>query len=67
MIGIGKSMIVKCLANESQRNLIIIKPSQVKSKWLGNSEQAIQKIMDFANQNTPCILFFDEVPYCTVS
>ena len=38
-----------------------IQGSELFSKWVGESEKAVQKIFRKARQVAPCIVFFDEI------
>ena len=59
--GTGKTMLAKAVATESKANFIWIKGPELISKWVGESEKAIRKIFDKARQNSPAIVFFDEI------
>jgi len=59
--GTGKTMLAKAVATESKANFIWIKGPELISKWVGESEKAIRKIFDKARQNSPAIIFFDEI------
>jgi transitional endoplasmic reticulum ATPase len=59
--GTGKTLLVKAVANQSSRNFISIKGVEIHSKWIGESERAVQEIFRKAKLTTPCIVFFDEI------
>ncbi|RLG13878.1 MAG: hypothetical protein DRN66_03340 [Candidatus Nanohalarchaeota archaeon] len=59
--GVGKTLLVKAIANESECNFISIKTSDILSKWLGESEKYIKDIFKKARQVNPCIIFIDEI------
>jgi transitional endoplasmic reticulum ATPase len=59
--GVGKSMLVKALANESGVNFILVNGPEVFTKWLGESEEAIREVFRLARQVAPAILFFDQL------
>ena len=59
--GSGKTLLVRALASESQRNFISVKGSEIHSKWVGESEKAIQETFRKARMSAPCIVFFDEI------
>ncbi|NIS07470.1 MAG: CDC48 family AAA ATPase [Candidatus Dadabacteria bacterium] len=59
--GTGKTLVVKAIANESGINFISVKGSEVLSKFVGESEQAVRELFKKAKQVSPCILFFDEI------
>ncbi|MEN6349653.1 MAG: CDC48 family AAA ATPase [Syntrophomonas sp.] len=58
--GVGKTLIVKALARESEINFISIKGPELISKYVGESERAVRELFFKAKQASPCILFFDE-------
>ena len=59
--GTGKTLLAKAVATESKANFIWIKGPELISKWVGESEKAIRKIFQKARQNSPTIIFFDEI------
>ncbi|MDD3364724.1 MAG: CDC48 family AAA ATPase [Syntrophomonas sp.] len=58
--GVGKTLIVKALAHESEINFVSIKGPELISKYVGESERAVRELFSKAKQASPCILFFDE-------
>ena len=59
--GTGKTLLVRAIASESSRNFIYVKGSEIHSKWVGESERAIQETFRKARMSAPCIVFFDEI------
>ena len=59
--GVGKTLLVKAVANESNANFISVKGPEVLSKWVGESEKAVREIFKKAKQVAPTIVFLDEV------
>jgi transitional endoplasmic reticulum ATPase len=59
--GVGKTLLAKAAATESQANFISVKGPEVMSKWVGESEKAIRMIFKKARQASPAIIFIDEV------
>ncbi|KAF9255173.1 AAA-domain-containing protein [Marasmius fiardii PR-910] len=59
--GTGKTMVCRALACESGARMLLIKPSDVYRKWLGESEQLANAIFKLAHRLAPCIVFIDEV------
>ena len=59
--GTGKTLVVKAIANGSGINFISVKGSEILSKFVGESEQAVREVFKKAKQVSPCLLFFDEI------
>ncbi len=59
--GTGKTLIARALAAEMGMKLITVDPALVFSKWVGESEKAIQQVCKKAKQAAPCVLFFDNL------
>ncbi|RZF47097.1 hypothetical protein LSTR_LSTR005175 [Laodelphax striatellus] len=59
--GCSKTMIAKALATESKLNFISIKGSELFSKWVGESEQAVRATFKRARSVAPSVVFFDEI------
>ncbi len=59
--GCGKTLISKATAGEIKANFIALGLHQILDMWIGNSEKNMHEVFEVARQNTPCILFFDEV------
>ncbi|MEO0457326.1 MAG: AAA family ATPase [Cyanobacteria bacterium P01_A01_bin.114] len=59
--GCGKTHLARATAGEIEANFISVEISDVLDMWLGNSEKNLHEIFEEARQNTPCVLFFDEV------
>jgi len=57
--GVGKTLLAKAAATESQANFISVKGPEVMSKWVGESEKAIRMIFKKARQASPSIVFID--------
>ncbi|KAI9182906.1 AAA+-type ATPase [Blastocladiella emersonii ATCC 22665] len=59
--GCSKTLVAKALANESQLNFLAVKGPELYSKWVGDSEKAINQIFRKARAAAPSIIFFDEI------
>uniref|UniRef100_A0A1B6KMP5 AAA+ ATPase domain-containing protein n=2 Tax=Graphocephala atropunctata TaxID=36148 RepID=A0A1B6KMP5_9HEMI len=59
--GCSKTMIAKALATESKLNFLSIKGSELFSKWVGESEKAVQSLFKKARAVAPSIVFLDEL------
>lgn len=58
--GCGKSLIAEAIANDSGVSFINVKASDIKSKWIGETEKNISRLFEEARSNQPCIIFIDE-------
>ncbi|KAI9888287.1 MAG: hypothetical protein M1814_000759 [Vezdaea aestivalis] len=59
--GCGKTLIAKAVANESGAQFIKVGGTQLLSKWVGDSEKAVNQIFTRAKASAPCVVFFDEI------
>jgi transitional endoplasmic reticulum ATPase len=59
--GVGKTLLAKAAATESQANFISVKGPEIMSKWVGESEKAVRVIFKKARQASPAIVFIDEI------
>ncbi|MDD1713287.1 MAG: CDC48 family AAA ATPase, partial [Methanoregulaceae archaeon] len=63
--GTGKTLIAKAVANESGAHFISIAGPEVISKYYGESEQRLREVFEEARQNSPSIIFIDELDSIT--
>ncbi len=59
--GTGKTLMAKAVANESDANFIHIQGPEVMSKFVGEAEKKIRKIFEQAQEDSPTIIFIDEI------
>jgi transitional endoplasmic reticulum ATPase len=59
--GTGKTLLAHALAGELGLTLLTVDLTSLLSKWVGESEKGLRDVFKRARQNSPCILFFDEV------
>lgn len=59
--GCGKTFIAKATAGEIDARFVSVGISDVLDMWIGNSEKNLAGIFGAARENTPCVLFFDEI------
>jgi len=59
--GTGKTMMAKAIAGEIAAAFFTVKPSEVMSKWVGDSEQNIQALFEEARSHEISIIFIDEI------
>ncbi|MEZ0229811.1 MAG: 26S protease regulatory subunit [Planctomycetota bacterium] len=59
--GTGKTMLARAVAGEIDAAFYTVKPSEIMSKWVGDSEGNIQKLFAEARKNERSIVFIDEI------
>ena len=59
--GCGKTLIARAVANESEAHFIVINGPEIMSKFYGESEQRLRSIFKDAEDNSPSIVFIDEL------
>jgi SpoVK/Ycf46/Vps4 family AAA+-type ATPase len=59
--GCGKTFLAKATAGEINAAFINVSLNDILDMWHGNSEKNLHNIFAKARQNTPCVIFFDEI------
>ncbi len=59
--GTGKTLIAKAIANETGAHFISINGPEIMSKFYGESEARLREVFQEAEQNSPSIVFIDEL------
>ncbi len=59
--GTGKTLLAKAVANESDAHFIAINGPEIMSKYVGGSEERLREIFEEAEENSPSIVFIDEL------
>jgi ATPase family protein associated with various cellular activities (AAA) len=59
--GNSKTVLIKSLCQDAEMNYIIVSASDIKSRYMGDSEKAVKDLFKRASQASPCILVFDEM------
>jgi SpoVK/Ycf46/Vps4 family AAA+-type ATPase len=59
-IGTGKTLLAQAVANECGATLFAVRPSDVLSKYQGESERYLRDLFDNAQRLRKAIIFFDE-------
>ncbi|AMD19931.1 HCL220Cp [Eremothecium sinecaudum] len=59
--GTGKTMLLRCVANESNAHTLIINGPSITSKYLGETEEKLRAIFDEAREFQPSIVLIDEL------
>ena len=59
--GTGKTLLAKAIASEADANFISISASEFVEVFVGAGAAKIRTLFDQARENTPCIIFIDEI------
>jgi transitional endoplasmic reticulum ATPase len=59
--GCGKTLLAKVVAHESQAHFLHVKGPELLREHTGQSETRLRELFTRARENTPCVLFFDEI------
>lgn len=59
--GVGKTLIARAVAHESEANFIVINGPEIMSKYYGESEKKLRSIFKKAEEQAPSIIFLDEI------
>ncbi len=59
--GCGKTYLARATAGEVDAGFIAVGINDVLDMYIGNSEAKLHGLFEYARENAPCVLFFDEV------
>jgi cell division protease FtsH len=59
--GTGKTLFAKAMASEIGAAVTIVSGPELKSKWVGESEDNLRQIFHKARQSAPSVIVFDEL------
>lgn len=59
--GCGKTHLARATAGEIDAGFLSVGITDVLEMWIGNSERNLHALFEQARDNSPCVLFFDEV------
>jgi len=59
--GTGKTLLAKAVANETSASFFSIAGPEIISKYYGESEQQLREIFEDAKEDSPSIIFIDEL------
>lgn len=59
--GTGKTLLAKAVANETQAHFLAVNAPALMSKFVGEAEERIRQVFKEAVENSPSIIFFDEI------
>ena len=59
--GTGKTLLAKAVASESDAHFIAINGPEIMSRYVGGSEENLREYFEEAEENSPSIIFIDEL------
>src|SRR3954468_23568731 len=59
--GTGKTLFAKAMASEVGAAVTVVSGPELKSKWVGESEEGLRQVFHRARQSAPSIIVFDEI------
>ncbi len=59
--GTGKTLLARAVAGETDAHFITISGPEIMSKFYGQSEENLRKVFEEAKENSPSIIFIDEL------
>ena len=59
--GTGKTLLAKAVAGETNANFVSLSGPEIMGKYYGESEERIREIFTQAEENSPSIIFIDEI------
>jgi transitional endoplasmic reticulum ATPase len=59
--GVGKTLLAKAVANETNAYFVAINGPEIMSKYYGESEARLREIFEEAKKSAPAIIFIDEI------
>lgn len=59
--GTGKTFFAKAIATSLQATLIVVSGPELKSKWVGESEENLRRVFRKARAAAPAVIVFDEI------
>ena len=59
--GTAKALLAKAVANEISATFMRVVGSELIKKYLGEGPKLVREIFQFAEENSPCIVFIDEI------
>lgn len=59
--GTGKTYFAKAIATAMQATVIVVSGPELKSRWVGESEENLRRVFRQARQAAPAVIIFDEI------
>ena len=59
--GTGKTLLARAVAHETQAKFLRVVGSELVQKYIGEGARLVRELFDLARENTPSIIFIDEI------
>uniref|UniRef100_H2ZNI4 AAA+ ATPase domain-containing protein n=1 Tax=Ciona savignyi TaxID=51511 RepID=H2ZNI4_CIOSA len=59
--GTGKSMLAKSVAGELNASMVVVRGTEIMSRYFGESEKQLLSVFNEARKRSPCIVVMDDV------
>lgn len=59
--GTGKTVLSKAMSKEVNMSMLVMRPENLLSKYVGESEKAVKRVFRIADNMAPVLLFMDEM------
>lgn len=59
--GTGKTVMTKAMSKELNMSVLVLRPENFMSKFVGESEKGLKNVFKIADSMAPCIVFVDEI------
>eukprot|EP00484_Ammonia_sp_Unknown_P020026 CAMPEP_0197030184 /NCGR_PEP_ID=MMETSP1384-20130603/9465_1 /TAXON_ID=29189 /ORGANISM="Ammonia sp." /LENGTH=389 /DNA_ID=CAMNT_0042459479 /DNA_START=128 /DNA_END=1297 /DNA_ORIENTATION=+ len=59
--GTGKTLLARAMANQMDCKFMKVVSSAIVDKYIGESARVIREMFGYARENSPCIIFMDEI------
>merc|ERR1719188_2563901 len=59
--GTGKTLLARAVASNVDANFLKVVSSAIVDKYIGESARVIREMFGYARENSPCIIFMDEI------
>merc|ERR1712187_123654 len=59
--GTGKTLLTRAMANQMECKFMKVVSSAIVDKYIGESARVIREMFGYARENSPCIIFMDEI------
>ncbi|NHJ20887.1 MAG: AAA family ATPase [Candidatus Lokiarchaeota archaeon] len=59
--GVGKTLLAKVIANETNYNFMHVSITDIFQKYQGDSEKRLKQLFEAAENDAPCLIFIDHI------